>query len=81
MEDLRYVVEEWTLDESRPLEVIARVGDLPVATSPFWSVAAARPKARIVLRHKGRELARRAPTKWTAARLLRKSTLFDVQDG
>ena len=61
MEDLRYAVEEWTRDNSRPLEVIARVGDLAVAMSAFWSAAAARPKARIVLRHKARELAHRSP--------------------
>ena len=36
MEDLRFAVEEWTCDNSRPLEVIARVGDLAVAMSAFW---------------------------------------------
>ncbi len=63
LEDLRYAIEEWTLDKSRPLEVIARVGDLSVAMSAFWSAAVARPKAMIVLRHKAREMVHREPPK------------------
>ena len=63
MEDLRYAVEEWAADNSHPVEIIARVGDLAVAMSAFWSAATARPKAQIVLRHKARELACRAPPK------------------
>ena len=61
MEDLRYAVEEWAPDNSRLLEVIARVGDLSVAMSAFWSAAAARPKAMNILRHKARKMAHRGP--------------------
>jgi len=35
LEDLRYAVEEWAPDNSRPVEIIARVGDLAVAMSAF----------------------------------------------
>ena len=48
-------------DNSRLVEVIARVGDLTVAMSAYWAAATARPKARIVLRQKARELAHREP--------------------
>ena len=63
LEDLRFAVEEWSADNSGPIEIIARVGVLTVAMSAYWSAAAARPKARIILREKARELAHRPPPK------------------
>ena len=60
-EDLRFTVEEWAADNKQPIEVIARVGVLTVAMSAYWSAAAARPKARIVLRERAIEIANRPP--------------------
>ena len=61
IENLRFAVEEWSADNSQLVEIIARVGVLTVAMSAYWSAAASRPKARIVLCEKARVLAHRPP--------------------
>ena len=60
-EDLQYTVEEWTTDNSRIIEVLARAGSLSVAYAAYWAALAARPRSRIVLRQRALELAARDP--------------------
>ena len=58
-EDLQYTVEEWAQDNSRIVEVLARVGSLRLAYATYWAALAARPRSRIILRQKAHELAAR----------------------
>ena len=58
-EDLAFSIEEWSRDDRRLLEVIARVSLLSVAHSAFWAACAARPSANIVMRQKAHVLKER----------------------
>jgi hypothetical protein len=60
-EELLYTVEEWTLDDARLLEVVARVHLLTVAFAAYEATVAARPTSRIVLRKQAHEMAAHVP--------------------
>jgi hypothetical protein len=60
-EELLYTVEEWKLDDSRLLEVVARVHLLTVAFAAYEATVAARPRSRIVLRKQAHEMAAHTP--------------------
>jgi hypothetical protein len=62
-ENLQYTVEEWTADNSRIIEVLARVGNLSIAYAAYWAALTARPESRIVLRQKALELKGRDPVR------------------
>ncbi len=62
-DDLCYWIEEWTTDNTKPLQVIARASILSVAYSAYWAAIAARPRGRIVLRQKALQLVEHAPAK------------------
>ena len=49
-EDLQYTIEEWAADDSRIIEVLARVGSLNVAYAAYWAALVARPRSRIAVR-------------------------------
>ena len=49
-EDLQYTIEEWAADDSRIIEMLARVGSLNVAYAAYWAALVARPRSRIAVR-------------------------------
>jgi hypothetical protein len=60
-EELLYTIEEWSADNTRLIEVLARIHLMPVAYAAFEATAAARPKSRIILRKQAWELATSRP--------------------
>ena len=62
-EDLQYTVEEWADDNSRIVEVLARVGNISIAYATYWAALAARPRSRIILCRKAQILAKRDPVR------------------
>lgn len=49
-ENLPIVVEEWTPDGLKPVEVLARVANVPMARAMFPAARGLRPRARILIR-------------------------------